>query len=130
MKNYSRQREAIVRSLMCTESHPTAEEIYAEVKVAYPKISLATVYRNLRMLADEEEIKIVHIEDDKERYDAKTSPHAHLFCTKCGKIKDIDLSIMQLESLRTVRADDFELNFFGVCDDCLCQKPEISGKII
>ena len=47
---YSRQREAILAYLHSTKEHPTAEVIYEQVRKEYPRISLATVYRNLNLL--------------------------------------------------------------------------------
>jgi len=52
MLKRSKQREAIVRVLKRTSSHPTAEWIYEEVKKEIPNIGLATVYRNLRLLKE------------------------------------------------------------------------------
>ena len=50
---YSRQRE-IIKDLILKKKyeHPTAQEIYDEIKKEEPTISLATVYRNLSFLSD------------------------------------------------------------------------------
>lgn len=119
MQNYSRQRETIVRTLANTVSHPTAEEIYAEVKKSCPKISLATVYRNLRMLAEEGEVLVLHTSDDKEHYDGTVAPHAHLCCPRCGKVSDFPLSTELIRTLTDARpGSKFELNFYSPCKDC------------
>lgn len=119
MKNYSRQREAIVRTLSATDSHPTAEEIRDEVKKTCPNVSLATVYRNLRMLSSEEDILVLHTGDGKEHYDANVFPHAHLYCSGCGRVYDVMLDVNQIASLRSIRPmADFELNYYGVCEGC------------
>lgn len=119
MQNYSRQREAIVRTLANTVSHPTAEEIYAEVKKNCPKISLATVYRNLRMLAKEGEVLVLHTSDDKEHYDGTVTPHAHLCCPRCGKVSDLPLDAELIKALsETQPKAKFELNFYSLCKDC------------
>ena len=44
---YSRQRESIKEFLMTRNDHPTADIVYENMKLLYPKISLGTVYRNL-----------------------------------------------------------------------------------
>ena len=54
---YSRQRESIKEFLMTRNDHPTADVVYENMKLIYPKISLGTVYRNLSLLADIGEIK-------------------------------------------------------------------------
>ena len=44
--NFSRQRESILNYLKSTKTHPTAEEIYSELKLELPNLSLATAHRN------------------------------------------------------------------------------------
>ena len=53
MKNYSRQREAILQVLRSTDTHPSASAVYNEVRKLIPNISLGTVYRNLAALAED-----------------------------------------------------------------------------
>lgn len=86
---YSKQREQILAILRSTKCHPDAEWIYFKVKEIMPKISLGTVYRNLKELVDSGIIDSVETEQKVIRYDADTSPHAHFICEKCGEVKDI-----------------------------------------
>lgn len=118
MKNYSRQREAIKVFLNNSYSHPTAEEIYAGVRLIIPNISLGTVYRNLSELVKEKEALILHIEGYKDRYDGHTIPHAHLRCVKCGKIEDIFFTKEQLDTLCLIGGDNFNLDYYNLCSDC------------
>lgn len=123
MKNYSRQREAIVRMLSDTVSHPTAEEIYSAVKKDIPKVSLATVYRNLKELENAEDILTVKTEDGKLHYDGNVFPHAHLYCTECGKVSDVRLSSDEIAALKSIYPDgEFELTYRGVCEKCKSSK--------
>ena len=79
------QRIKILEYLEGVKTHPTAETIYREVKKELPTITLATVYRNLNLLADEG--KIVKLEINNEyHFDADRSNHQHGVCKKCGKI--------------------------------------------
>ena len=52
MKNYSRQREEIIKVVKEFCTHPTAEEIYMVVKAKDPAVSRSTVYRNLGVLVE------------------------------------------------------------------------------
>lgn len=88
MKNYSRQREAILSVLSSTKSHPTAEWIYSETRKIIPNISLGTVYRNLSELAKSGTILSINVGDGKEHFDFDVSPHIHLTCKCCGNIID------------------------------------------
>ena len=88
MKNYSRQREAIINVLRSTDTHPTAGWIYEKVREEIPNISLGTVYRNLSALSEAGEILSINVGDGYEHFDGDISPHLHLYCRECEKIFD------------------------------------------
>jgi Fe2+ or Zn2+ uptake regulation protein len=121
MKNYSKQREAILEVLRCTDTHPTANWIYEKVRETLPNISLGTVYRNLAQLSQSGEILSLHVADGFEHFDFVTAPHAHLHCKKCGAIIDAKLDIEPLSKLSN------DLGFtpqntiyvvYGICKNC------------
>lgn len=124
MKRYSEKRQAIIDCLKSTKEHPSAEWIYSQLKSRYPDLSLGTVYRNLNELKREGEAVTVAVFDDKERYDAKTFPHTHAICEKCGKIIDVeDLTIPESYSDELKKLADFtvhfsKLQFVGLCSEC------------
>ena len=91
MKNYSRQREAILDVLRSTDTHPTANWIYGKVRERLPNISLGTVYRNLSALSEAGESLCINVGDDFLHYDGDISAHLHLHCKNCGNIVDISL---------------------------------------
>ena len=63
----TKQREIVLEELRKTRMHPTADELYERVRKRLPKISLATVYRNLEWLAEREIIrKIEHTGSSKQ----------------------------------------------------------------
>ncbi|PIY60147.1 transcriptional repressor [Candidatus Woesearchaeota archaeon CG_4_10_14_0_8_um_filter_47_5] len=82
------QRIKILNYLKNVKTHPTAEKVYRAVSQELPQITLATVYRNLNMLADQGEILRMEINNEY-HYDAQQGFHQHLVCTKCGKIEDL-----------------------------------------
>ena len=82
------QRRVIMEELRKLKCHPTADELYCIVKQRMPKISLATVYRNLGLLADAGEIRRIELAGRQNRYDGDTSIHYHLRCRKCGAVED------------------------------------------
>ena len=87
---YSRQRESIKHYLATTKEHPTADAVYLHVKEEYPNISLGTVYRNLGVLSENEEITNVKV-PAADRYDSHCDRHYHIFCTGCGRVFDAPL---------------------------------------
>lgn len=121
MKNFSRQREEIIRVIRSTDTHPTAAWVYSKVKEAIPNISLGTVYRNLAALSVSGEILSLSVGDGFEHFDGIAAPHAHLHCRSCGKIFDAPVHGDPLADI--ARANGFEPETsvyieYGVCEKC------------
>ena len=82
------QRMKILEYVQEAEDHPTAEDVFEVVKKSLPSISLATVYRNLNMLAEQGLIvKLRH--DGKWRFDGHEGSHQHAIDTNTGEIFDV-----------------------------------------
>ncbi len=121
MKNYSKQREAILTVLRETDTHPTANWIYEKVRETIPNISLGTVYRNLSELSRNGDILSINVGDGFEHFDYDTSPHAHLHCKKCGKIHDAKLEFDPLGELSKKMGfmpDTTIYVAYGICQNC------------
>jgi Fe2+ or Zn2+ uptake regulation protein len=123
MSRKSSQRDAILRIVKNTNSHPGADWIYEQVKKEIPNISMGTIYRNLRLLANTEEIKELIIPGTPNRFDGSTSDHHHLVCEKCGRIFDLDESVdFNMEDM-IFKKTGFKvkvqyLKFIGLCAHC------------
>jgi len=87
----SKKRQVILEALAATTAHPTAQELYQQLKPDYPDLSLGTVYRNLSLFAEEGDAMSVGVFRGQERFDARTEPHAHLHCAQCGLVIDVPL---------------------------------------
>ncbi len=122
MKNYSRQREAIVNALQNTKAHPTASVVYETVRETIPNISLGTVYRNLAALAEDGKIKQLSVGDGSDHFDGDISPHSHFYCENCGKVSDVsyvaDDAYPDLEKDYGFKVKASSLVLCGVCKDC------------
>lgn len=121
MKNYSRQREAILNALRSTDTHPTAAEVYAIVRKTLPNISLGTVYRNLDALTQSGDILGISVGDGNTHFDGDNSHHLHLHCTKCGKIYDLRIEKEIVDNV--VKESGFSPErmvcvVYGSCSDC------------
>ncbi len=117
---YSRQRELVFEIIKNRCDHPTADMIYASCREIEPNISLGTVYRNLKNLAEEKQILTLETEDKKIHYDGDTSRHSHFICTKCGKIIDLFKPSETPNELKemglTVTGE--KCVYYGLCKDC------------
>jgi len=118
------QRMAILKILLEGINHPTAEEVYAQVKPIFPMTSLATVYKTVALLKEMNEIREINLGDRGSRYDGNnTIPHAHLICVQCNQIIDSNPVDIQQLSDGLAAATGYKmisqrLDFFGVCPDC------------
>ena len=124
MKNYSRQREEIIKVIKNSYNHPTAEEIYMIVKAKDPAVSRSTVYRNLGMLVESNIIKQISMKVGADRYDYIRNPHNHAMCIKCGNIFDFEYGFEYEELKKIIKeqtgveisTDGIALE--GICDSC------------
>ena len=78
---YSRQRELILKTLKENCIHPTAEQLYELIRREEPTVSLATVYRNLNLLAENGMVKKIEGLDGTAHFDHQTFDHYHFICT-------------------------------------------------
>lgn len=118
----SKQRDAIIAELHSRCDHPTAEDIYLNLKKTMPNLSLGTVYRNLNRLSSEGVIGKLFI-GGADRFDYNANNHYHLLCTKCNGLFDIN---MPIDSELDQQASNYvngvvvthSLTFIGECENC------------
>ena len=120
---HSKQRDALLTLLRSVTCHPSAEWLYNELKADFPKMSLATVYRNLGVLCECGEAIRLDVGDRTVHYDAQTSDHSHLFCTVCRRVSDLgehelDNIDSTLEQNYGVSIQSHSFIFYGVCCEC------------
>ncbi len=118
------QRMAVLKVLVGSKKHPSAEQIYEQVKIDFPMTSLATIYKTVAVLKEMGEILELSFSDDSSHYDGGSShPHPHLVCIKCKSITDVDVTgvggLPQEVALRTgYQIVSYRFDFFGVCPRC------------
>lgn len=82
------QRVAIYKALLKSDTHPTTDTIYQNVKKEYPYISFDTVNRTLLTFAQTGIVDVVEIFGGAKRFDPNIKHHHHLHCIQCGKVFD------------------------------------------
>ncbi|MDN5378310.1 MAG: Fur family transcriptional regulator, peroxide stress response regulator [Clostridiales bacterium] len=116
----------MIKNTLKELDHPTAAELYEEIRKAYPQISLGTVYRNLNSMADAGEILRISFPDIPDRYDPNIHEHCHVACVKCGKVFDtnplpqdlINQIAEKTQEITGVKIIDQILFLRGVCKEC------------
>lgn len=123
-QRFSKKREAIYSCLRSTDTHPTADWIYHQLRPSFPDLSLATVYRNLTQLKDAGVIRSVGVVAGQERFDADIHPHTHFICTNCDAVLDLMDVHLPVELVSQAEKDsgcsitDTSLRFTGLCPRC------------
>lgn len=128
----TRQREAVLEAVRSTMDHPTADWVYRRARRRVPRISLGTVYRNLKQLAAAGFIREIHAggplftsSKGKQvtRFDGNVGPHHHVRCIRCGRVNDLAVPLDTRREQQAARALDFEVlghqvEVQGLCPAC------------
>ncbi len=118
------QRRAICRYLAQTDEHPTAQQIFAAIRPAFPSLSLATVYNTLDTLV---RLGAVHAlggaGDGAIHYDADIRPHVHLACLECHQVVDLPCDAVAELNHKVEHESGYHilgarLVYYGLCPDC------------
>jgi Fe2+ or Zn2+ uptake regulation protein len=88
---FTRQREAVYRFLNESHVHPSAEDVFANVRLAIDNISLATVYKALEALVDSGLVTKVPYLDGPCRYECREQAHYHFHCLDSNRIYDLPI---------------------------------------
>ena len=115
----TKQKEIILDAVFELNHHPTADEIYLYLKKDYPRLSLATVYRNLNTYAQDGKIRKVSIPGDSERFDFNLSEHEHFYCESCHQVYDVKVNISEvINNVSPFVLSYYKLMLYGTCESC------------
>ena len=120
---HTAQRAAIYRYLKGVTTHPTADEIFTQVREVLPDISLATVYKALEAFVEAGVARKIAVGSGPARYDGRTDDHDHVRCLKCGAVRDV-VGEHDSELIRGLHGEDgfqildYHLELIGYCPNC------------
>ena len=120
----TRQMAVTLNAVRALADHPTADRVYDYIHTSHPKVSRATVYRNLSKLCRMGSVRRVKIPGSADRFDHNLTPHYHFICSVCGNLEDLDLPYMEninrlCRNLGGRKVNRHTILFDGVCADCL-----------
>ncbi|MFC3675830.1 Fur family transcriptional regulator [Ferrovibrio xuzhouensis] len=128
------QRRVIAQVLSASDDHPDVEELHHRAAAIDPRISIATVYRTVRMFEENGILSRLDLGDGRARYEEMPeSHHDHLIDTRSGKI--IEFNDPEIEALQEkiaarlgYRLVDHRLELFGVPLDDKADGRKSPGK--
>ncbi len=113
------QRLLILKTIMASEGHPTAEDIHQSI----PYTSLTTIYNNLKLFVKLGIINELPYGSALSKYELNHSKHYHIICKTCGEIVDFNYpNLQEIEQLASkltnfiISHHHFEV--YGICPTC------------
>ena len=117
------QRKTIARVLGEAEDHPDVETLHARAAAVDPKISIATVYRTVRLFEEAGILELHEFGDGRSRYEAASEEHHdHLIDVETGQViefVDEELEMLQRRIAEKLgyRLVDHRMELYGVATD-------------
>jgi Fur family peroxide stress response transcriptional regulator len=117
------QRQVIYEAVVAAPGHYSPEQVYAEVRRRTPSISLATVYKNLRLFVEHGLLREVSPHASTLLVEGNLEPHHHLVCMRCKTVQDIEGDFVDFKRLARQAPGGFDLTqplveVFGICRRC------------
>lgn len=118
--NPSFNRVKVMEYLMKKENHPTADQIYHDLKKELPTLSKATIYNSINAFMDAGLVKTIMGEGKEAHYDHVMETHGHFICERCKCCYDFDLvdEEFRLKELEGFIVKDKEVYLRGICKKC------------
>jgi len=123
---FTKQREAVLKTLYNNDEHFTPEDLYVLLKKIYPKlnIGIATVYRTLNLLEDSYMATSISFGAAGKKFELGNKPHHdHIICKSCGTI--VEFEDVEIEKKQEMIAQKFGflltghiMQLYGTCKSC------------
>lgn len=106
------QRRIVARVIQAAEDHPDVEELYNRASRIDPKISIATVYRTVKLFEEAGILDRLEFGDGRARYeDAERDHHDHLIDMNSGEV--VEFVDPEIEALQTRIAERLGYKLIG-----------------
>ena len=117
------QRQVIYEAVVAMPGHYSPENVYSQVRQRTPSISLATVYKNLRLFVEHGLLREVSPHASTLLVEGNLEPHHHLVCTRCKAVQDVEGDFIDYKKLSRRAPRGFDLTqplveVFGLCRRC------------
>jgi Fur family transcriptional regulator, ferric uptake regulator len=121
----TRQRALIINTFFDLHGHISVEELWAKVRLTDARVSVATVYRTVKLLSESGLAHARNFGDGQTRYEAAVGRHHHdhLICTRCGTIVEFEDDRIEHLQEAVAKKHGFQvrshkLEMYGLCKNC------------
>ncbi len=120
------QREIILDTLYNSNEHLAPESLHQLIQKRHPdlKTGIATVYRTLSLLEDENLVTSLSFGAQGKKYELGAKDHHdHLICTECGSITEfvddaIEKRQHEITDSLNFKMSDHSMQIYGICSKC------------
>lgn len=117
------QKKLVMDAVARLASHPTADEVYAEVIRTHPTVSKATVYRNLSSLSEDGRLRHIRMPNGADRFDHCLTEHRHVACVLCGWVRDVPVAEPETLDAEVAHSTGYtgvwhDIVYYGTCPAC------------
>ena len=112
----SAQRLALAEYVLSTEAHPSADQVWTEVRARVPMISRATVYNTLNLFVRKGLLRELQLAEGRVVFDPNMGPHHHFIDEATGRIHDVPwdaLEVRRVEALRGLEVREYQVVLRG-----------------
>jgi Fur family iron response transcriptional regulator len=112
----SAQRLAVAEYVLHTDAHPSADQVFAEVRSRVPMISRATVYNTLNLFVRRKLLRQLVLAEGKVVFDPHLAPHHHFVDDATGAIHDVPwdaLDVRRVDALKGVQVREYQVVLRG-----------------
>ena len=102
----SAQRVAVADYVLYTTDHPSADQVWAQVKRTFPMLSRATVYNTLNLFTEKGLLRELVLAEGKVVFDPKLDPHHHFLDEDTGEIVDVPWSALDVRRVHSLSGFD------------------------
>ncbi|MFH1748486.1 MAG: transcriptional repressor [Planctomycetota bacterium] len=123
LRRNTKQRQVVLDELRKLNNHPTAAELHELARRRLPRLSLATVYRNLELLMQLGVVRKLEMGGSEARFDGDLDSHYHVHCVRCGRVEDVhgvptDFARDKFTSPSGYSIIGHQVEFAGICPAC------------
>jgi Fur family peroxide stress response transcriptional regulator len=117
------QRRSVFAAVLGRSDHPTAEQVFQDIRAVVPGISRTTVYRALDTLVELGCVRKASHLGAAARFDPNTERHHHIVCRQCERVVDLGARALDRLPVPDLRkhgfvVDDYSVHFTGLCHVC------------
>lgn len=127
-RSVTTQRRLILELIRSAKGHLDADELFRRAKEQEPRISLATVYRNLKLFKELGLIAESNLGEAHSHYEIRGKvEHHHLICLGCGLVVEFDSPLIAKAKAKIQQQKGFDivsaqLKMEGYCPKCKRKK--------